>query len=86
MMNGNNAPNVKDLRETVFEAASTFLTSVSATEIADLVVDAIETADCLELIDDGVTWERVETPADSDIRFEGADVAALYDRFGRWAA
>ena len=77
-MNGNDAPNVKDLRETVFECARTFLTDVSATEIAELVVNEIETADCLELIDDGTTWERVDDAQAPD--------AAEYDRCGQWAA
>ena len=62
-MNGNDAPNIVDVREIVLECAQQFLTDVSATEIADLVADAIETMDCLELTDGDVTWERVDGQA-----------------------
>ncbi|MCH8146372.1 MAG: hypothetical protein IH987_00025 [Planctomycetes bacterium] len=62
-MNGNNAPNIGDLREIVFDCARQFLTDVSATEIAESVADAIETMDVLELSDECESWERVDAIA-----------------------
>ncbi len=88
-MNGNDAPNVKDLRETVFDCARQFLTDVSAPEIADLVIVQIETADCLELIDDDVTWERVEAPLPTMSRATDFDLAvacAAYEQYEQYAA
>ena len=58
--NENYCPNVMDLRKTVLEPARPFLTDVSATEIAELFVEQIETADWLELLADDVARERVD--------------------------
>ena len=58
-MNGNNAPNIVDVREIVFECGQTFLTDVSAREIAGLVAERIDGMDVLELKEDGASWELV---------------------------
>lgn len=52
-----------NLWELVRECAAQFLTDVSATEIADLVADAIETMDVPELSDESESGKRVETLA-----------------------
>ena len=86
-MNGNTVPKIVDIREIVFECARTSLTDVSATEIAELVAEQVETMDCLELADGDVTWERVETPLPTMSRaadFELSAVRERYDRFGRY--
>ena len=58
-MNGNDGVNIADVRTIVRECAASFLTYVSAEELAELVAEQVETMDCLELVDDDVTWERV---------------------------
>lgn len=80
-MNGNNAPNIVDLREIVRECAERFLTTVSANEIAELVAERIDGMDVLELADESESWERV-----IDLTPVAAVDVLDYERCGQWAA
>ena len=76
-MNGNDLPNIVDVREIVRECAGRYLTTVTANEIAELVAERIDGMDVLELTDDDVSWERVD---------DCLSVPARFDRCGHWAA
>ena len=83
-MNGNDVPNIVDVRDIVRECAGRYLTTVTARAIADLVADRIETMDCLELLDGSVTWERVDDCV--SVASVRATEATRFDRCGHWAA